>query len=710
MASIYRQTSQPHGLGEPVEDLDAACSGAINLQLAGRLDEAERSYQTILRSAPRHAAANYGLGMLYLQQRRPAEGLSLLHNALQASPQTSEFWLGYLEGLLLNGRSDGACAALERARNQGLGGAAVEDFARRLDAAMGGEAERELLEALKRGDTAMALSLAHSSIRRFPERGVPWKVFGALLWAEGRPAEALAAMRHSARLLPQDAEAHCNLGLTLTKLEHVEEGEASLRQALVIDPHFSIAHYRLGMTLSLQGRLDEAEASLRRGLDLRAHYTAHDDAQNHSNLLFILAHDPAIGAAELFAEHCRYAEHVEGPLRASPARAHRPPYANDRDAARPLKVGFVSGDLYDHSVGQFLAPIVEQLARRPSVELQAYCTHPQSDAQSRRLQAHLTGFTAVDALSDDEVAARITADRIDILIDLSGHTAHNRLPVFARKPAPVQVSWLGYPGTTGLKAMDYYLADPQWLPPGEFDRMFTEQLVYLPDRWAFRPHADVPTVDPLPALATGRLTFGSFHRRSKINSVTLRLWAEVLLALPGAALLMAGVAPGAEEASVRQYFAANGIDPARLTYHARGSMPTYLALHNKVDIALDTLPFSGATTTMHSLSMGVPTLTLAGATPQSRACAGILAKLGLDAFIAGDAADFVAKALHWDRHRGDLALLRAALPTRLAEAPAGRPDLFATHFEQALRHMWRRWCAGLPAASFAIGDGGPVTS
>jgi predicted O-linked N-acetylglucosamine transferase (SPINDLY family) len=525
---------------------------------------------------------------------------------------------------------------------------------------------------------------------------VPWKVFGALLWSEGRRAEALAAMRRSVQLLPRDAEALCNLGLTLTRLEQVEEAEASLRQALAVDPQFSIAHYRLGMNLSLQGRLDEAAASLRRGLDLRAHYTAHDDAQNHSNLLFILAHDPATGAAELFAEHCRYGAHVEGAVHASR------PHANDRRPARTLKVGFVSGDLYDHSVGHFLEPIVARLARHPGLELHAYSAHPQSDAQSRRLRAHFAAFGAVDAMSDDDLAATITAERIDILIDLSGHTAHNRLPVFARKPAPVQVSWLGYPGTTGLAAMDYYLADPHWLPPGEFDPVFTEQLVYLPERWAFRAHADAPAALPLPALAAGRLTFGSFHRRGKINPATLRLWAEVLRALPRSTLLMAGVAPGAEEASVRLQFAAHGIDPSRLTCRARGSMASYLAVHNEVDIALDTLPYGGATTTLHSLSMGVPTLTLAGATPPSRACAGILANLGLEAFIAGDAADFVAKARHWDRHPDELALLRMALPTRLARAPVGNPELFATHLEQALRHMWRRWCAGLPAESFRI--------
>jgi predicted O-linked N-acetylglucosamine transferase (SPINDLY family) len=397
----------------------------------------------------------------------------------------------------------------------------------------------------------------------------------------------------------------------------------------------------------------------------------------------------------LLAEHLRYGLHVEGPLQAG-----WPQHANARDPQRRLKIGFVSGDLHDHSVGRFLEPVLAHLAARADLELQAYCSNPREDPISHRLRTLFHANAAVDTLFDGPLAERIRTDVIDVLIDLSGHTGHNRLPVFARRPAPVQVSWLGYPGTTGLSAMDYYLADPKWLPPGRFDAMFTEKLIYLPDRWAFTPHPAAPPVGPLPALASGRLTFGSFHRLGKINAETIALWSELLLALPGSTLLLAGIPLEGKSARLLDQFAAHGIARERLELEERCTMDRYLAIHHRIDIALDTLAYSGATTTMHSLSMGVPTLTVAGGTPQARACAGILAHLDLEAFVATDAADFLAKARHWAAHLQELATLRRQIRTRLQDSPAGNPALIAAHLHGALRHIWQRWCQQLPPESF----------
>jgi predicted O-linked N-acetylglucosamine transferase (SPINDLY family) len=271
--------------------------------------------------------------------------------------------------------------------------------------------------------------------------------------------------------------------------------------------------------------------------------------------------------------------------------------------------------------------------------------------------------------------------------------------MFARKPAPLQVSWLGYPGTTGLEAMDYYVADGEWLTPGRFDPLFTERLVYLPDRWAFVPYPKAPAITPLPALATGQLTFGSFHRFCKLNASTIERWALVMSALPGSRLLMAGISPEQQGVLIER-FAARGVSAGRLTFHRRCSMELYLGLHSQVDLALDTHPYSGATTTMHSLSMGVPTLTVAGDTSWAAACSGILRHLELDGFIAADAADLVARAVYWAGHLNELADLRTQLRVRLAHSPGGQPDLIAAHFAGALFHMWRRWCAGQAPESF----------
>ena len=681
--------------------LDSACAKAMELQLAGHLDLARQLYDAILQAAPQHAAANYGVGMLHVQSKRPEDGLPYLKAALQSQLGASDYWLGYLEALKLAGRTEAARSILALGRQQGLAGRAVDDFCRRLECRLDAE-RREQESALQslfdKHDHADALPLARRITERFPESGLAWKLLGALLSYQDGP-QAAAAMRTAARLLPQDVEAQVNLGLTLAKMQCFEEAEAYLQKALELNPAFAATHYRLAITYELQGRFADAEASLRRGIALRTGYAAREDEQCHSNLLFLMGHNQVVEADELFADHCRYGEYLERSLRAS-----WPRLANRRDLRRRLRVGFVSGDLFEHSVANFIGPILARLKDSPDLELHVYYTNTVHDEVSTRLQGFCRHWNAIRDLSDADLAARIMEDGIDVLVDLSGHTRLNRLPVFARKPAPIQISWLGYPGTTGLRSMDYYFADGDWLPPGRFDRLFTEQLVYLPARWAFEPHVYAPAVGPLPSLQAGHLTFGSFHRMEKISPSTQSLWSHLLLALPKTKMLFVGIASEGQRDALRQSFAAQGVAADRLTFHERCPMNVYLELHHRVDIALDSQPYSGATTTMHSLSMGVPTFTVPGTTSQARACAGILGNIGLPGFAAVNTADLIEKAQYWTEHLPELAELRAGLRARLQRSPIGQPALIAGHFEAALRHMWTRWCSGLPAQSFATQD------
>ena len=564
--------------------------------------------------------------------------------------------------------------------------------------------EQALLTLLKERNPSAALALAQDLTQRFAERGMGWKVLGALLWAEGRTAEALAAMQNSLRLLPRDAEARSNLGLTLTILQRFAEAEACFREALRIDPNFATAHYRLGMTYYLQARMPEAEASLRTGVSLRAGYATGDDELNYSNLLFIASHNPALDADALFGEHCRFGEYFESPLRPG-----WPRHTNSRDPDRRLKVGFVSGDLREHAVASSVEPLLAQLRNHAGLQLHAYHSSAAEDGVSRRLRALVHGWYPVAALSDLQLTKKIMDDGMDILIDLSGHKGLNRLPAFARKPAPIQASWIGYPGTTGLTAMDYYLADRHFLPPGEFDRYFTEKLVYLPRNAPFQPCASAPPVNALPALASGRLTLGSFNRPDKINDATLQLWSRLLLELPQARMILGGIAPGTQRDSFIERFAACGIVRERLTFHPRCDVSAYLALHHQVDICLDTIPYSGGTTTYHALWMGVPTLTAAGTTPASRQGAAIMGQIGLDGFIAANAADFVDRGVDWAKRTAALAEVRAGLRERWQHSPTRGPEVIATALHTAFRHMWRLWCANLPAESFHAA-GADVTS
>ena len=708
----------------------------MDLQIAGRLDLAEQMYRAILQTEPKHATANYCFGMLKVQLQRPTEGLTYLMAALEASPALPDYWLGYLEALLLADRTEEARQTLALARRHGLAGKATEDFATRLllkvstaspapllcatpvpsgtapSTDAGGVArierrqaarvaqreETALLGALRGGKWSDAEARASALVERFPDRGLAFKTLGALLSARGSLTDAVDAMKTSIMLLPEDAEAHANLGSTLVKLERYEEAESTLRQALRIDPGFAMAYVDLADAYQAEGRYGDAEEVLRRSLSLGADPAKPDEDLRHTSLLFLLSHNPALDGDSLFAEHCRVGARLE-----SRSRAPRLRYANVADPDRTLRIGLVSADFCNHAVTNFLEPVLSRLTRRSDLELRAYYNNPSEDAVTQRLRGYMQHWTPVSALPDRQMARKITDDRIDILLDLSGHTSLNRLRVFARKPAPIQVSWMGYPGTTGLRAMDYYLADRHWLEPGYFDRHFTEKLVYLPAGAPFQPDPAAPPIAALPALNHGHLTFGSFNRIGKINTATVGLWSQVLRALPDSSMLIAGVPPASRQ-SVRLvgWFASHGVTAERLKFHPRCNMGAYLALHHEVDICLDTVPYSGGTTTYHALWMGVPTLTVAGLTPASRQGAAIFEHLDLPGFIAADASDFLAKGLQWAHQLAALATVRAGLRERALKSSVCDPQVIAGAFIRAARHMWRRWCNGLPAESFEI--------
>jgi predicted O-linked N-acetylglucosamine transferase (SPINDLY family) len=668
----------------------------MQLQVAGRLDLAEPIYRSILDLEPSHGATNYCLGLLLVQSHRPALGLPHLLAALNVNPEIADYWLGYLEALLLLGEMSEATSTLALARGHGLAGQAADEFAGRLEEAASIRREdAALLAMIAERRFADALPAARRMTERHPQHGAAWKILGAMLWAADCPDEALGAMLKSVQLLPDDAEAHGNFGSALNKMQRLDEGEIWLRRALQIDPAFAAGHSHTGINQQLQGRYAEAEASFRRAIELSAPDFVEGVETCHTNLLFTLNHDPGIAMQTLFAEHCRVGAYLEGGLPRS-----RLPHSNVRDPERCLRLGFVSADLRDHAVASFIEPVLRQWQDHANLRVTLYHANPTEDGVSRRLRGYVSGWRPVFGLSDAELSRTIEDDGIDILIDLSGHTAFHRLRAFAHKPAPVQASWLGYPATTGLTAMDYYLTDRHFLPAGGFDRFYTEKLVYLPAVWTFQPCETAPPVNRLPALESGPLTFGSFNRLGKINEATVALWSQLLRAVPDARMIIAGVPLERRHHELLDWFQSAGIARERLTFHPWTNQAALLALHLDVDIALEPTPYSGCTSNNHSLWMGVPTLTLAGATPASRLSAANLGHLGLDQFVADSAQDFVAKGVYWSTRLDALAELRSGLRARWRAAPARQSGFVADGIERALRHMWRRWCAGLPPESF----------
>lgn len=709
-----------------VRQLASEALGAALLELeAGRVDQAVALYRAVLELQPGHAEAHYRLALLDRQAGRLAEAIAHHAEALQAAPEEEAYWLGYLDALVDARQFASAAELLALGRGHGLRGPAVEAIAARIAAegaptAAGIDAAARLFAA---GRLVEAGAAARALTERYPQHSFGWKLLGGVLHASGDVPGALQAMETAARYAPDDAETLSNLGLLLRKAGRAPEAEPVLARALALDAGNVHAHNHLAVTLMDLGRLHEAHASasaavardpshreagntlavvLQRQGRLAEAVEAYrrvlarhpDDTDAHSNMLFCMSQMDGITPADLFAEHRRFGQRLEAILGAPE------PWVNPREPERRLRIGFVSGDLRNHAVASFVEPVLERLSGRRGVALYAYYTYPLHDAVSARLRGYMAGWCDCAALDDAALAQRIRADGIDILVDLAGHTAHNRLPLFARKPAPLQATWIGYPFSTGLAAMDYYLTDRYILPPGQFDHLFTEKLVHLPVSAPFQPLPDAPDLAPPPALASGHVTFGSFNRLSKISRQVAALWGRLLRAMPASRLLVAGMPEGGGQEPLLAWLAEEGVDAARVRFHPRTGMRDYLALHNEVDLNLDTFPYSGGTTSLHALYMGVPTLTLAGDTAAGRQTACILEHNGLARFVARDAEDFVAKGLAACADLDALAALRAGLRSRFPPPSGESMTHVADGVENALRLMWRRWCAHLPAASF----------
>lgn len=509
---------------------------------------------------------------------------------------------------------------------------------------------------------------------------------GAMLDDSRQYAAAIAHYRLALAVRPDYAEVHSNLGKSLRELGQFEEALASYGRALEINPDYAEGHNNLGNVLKDLGRMDEAMACYRRALELAPAFV-----EAHSNLLFLLNYRADADPRLAFAEAQRYGASV-----ALHARAYGT-WSNPREPARILRIGFVSGDLRDHPVSYFFENVLAALARLSPGRLELFCysNHPLHDAVTQRIQSCCGGWCSTVGMSDSAFAERIRVDAVDILIDLAGHTAYNRLPVFARKPAPVQVSWLGYFGTTGVGSMDYLIADPWTLPPDE-EINFIERIWRLPEtRLCFTP-PDVPVdVMPLPALGNGYLTFGCFNNLSKMNDRVVALWAQVLHATPGSRLFLKS--PQLKEAlvehGVRESFVAHGIGPERLILEGLSSRAGYLACYQRVDIALDPFPYTGGTTTVESLWMGVPVLTLQGERFLSRQGVGLLMNAGLPEWIASDPADYVLRATAHASDLHALARLRGTLREQVLASSIFNASYFARHFETALRGMWHAWCS-----------------
>ncbi|MFT3817918.1 MAG: tetratricopeptide repeat protein [Rubrivivax sp.] len=533
---------------------------------------------------------------------------------------------------------------------------------------------------IEQGELAAAEAPCRRALALRPGHG-PWQGNLALvLLGLGRAIEAEAAARRAVALAPAYAPAHNTLGIALLEQGRLAEAEACYRQAAALSPGYAEAHNNVGVVLIEQGRFAEAEACCRRALALQPGYH-----EAHSNLIFALNYVEAASPEALRDEARRYGQAVS-----QAAGAPCEPWRCEV-AVPPtrLRVGFVSGDLREHPVGHFLQGVLARIDRG-RFELIAYPSSDRHDAMTARLQPLFECWRPLVGLDDGAAAACIHDDGVQVLIDLAGHTAHNRLPVFARRPAPLQLAWLGYCGTTGLAQIDAVLGDPQVTPAAE-EAHFVERIVRLPETYfCFTPPDEPIEVGELPALASGALTFGCFNNAAKLGDGVIALWSRLLQALPDARLLLKNkqLADPAFAKALAQRFQARGVAPARLLLEGPSNRADYLRAYRRVDIALDPFPFPGATTSLEGLWMGVPFITRRGSRFVGHNGETIACNAGLADWIADDDEAYLALARRWAADLPGLARLRAGLRDRVLASPLFDAARFARHFEAALQALW----------------------
>jgi predicted O-linked N-acetylglucosamine transferase (SPINDLY family) len=475
---------------------------------------------------------------------------------------------------------------------------------------------------------------------------------------------------------PGDKNEWNRLGLARRELGDLAGAAHCFDQALALAPDSAAS---LANAAAVRRELGEIDASL--ALYRRAREIVPDNVGVLSAYLFTLNLSARPGREEIFRAHMEYDRLMA---------CHRQRRPRVREAATDgrLRVGYLSPDLRFHAVAFFMEPVLAHHDRK-QFEISCYYCHPVHDGMSHRLRQLSEHWVDCAGWTTADIARRIEADGIDILVDLAGHTAGSRIEVLAERPAPVIATWLGYLNTTGLTCVDYRITDRHADPPGQTERFHAETLIRLPEsQWCRQKPDSEIAVAPLPAARGGAIRFGSFNRPFKLSPEVLAVWGLVLRRIPNSTLLIAGVEPGQREGIGRALIAA-GIDAARLEFAGRLSMAKFHELHHRVDIALDTYPYSGATTTFDSLWMGVPVLSLSGEAPMSRSAASILVTLGMRDWVASSTDEFVELAV---RHAGDLAALaalRAGLRHRLENSILMDGRRFTGHLEALYRRMWR---------------------
>lgn len=646
---------------------------------SARLEEAEQAMWKSLELLPDDAVAHFNYALVSVKNKKLDIAEAHYRKAVDLDGKMLAAYNNLANLLRATGKLAEAEACLRRLLMQ------APDFAVASFNLVGILRERKMFP--------QALELAQQALTKFPAMAEAHHALGSVLSLMDRDDEALPYLQRAIELNPKLADAYNNIGSIYLDKKDFTTARPYFEKALEIDPKLSNAHRCLGqICISLDSDIDMAEQHFRRAIQF-----GKNETEANTCLLFCLSETGKLDSQELFQEHLNYSARYELPL-----KPHWPTHQNSKVKDRVLRVGFVSGDFHNHAVATFAIPVLDYLSRIATLELYAYDNNEVEDEVTREMRGYFKYWRKINKVDDATVVEQILADQVDILCDLSGHTAKNRLMAFAHKPAPIQFSWIGYPGTTGLQAMDYFIGDPFYLPQGQFDHLFTEKIASLPCAAPFLPSPLAPAVEALPALSNGYISFGSFNRLSKVNAVTIQAWSHLLNEVKDSRIMMGAMPSGFDKSTLAAAFAANGISPERISYYGRTNVEDYLALYNKIDICLDSFPFNGGTTTHHGLWMGVPTLSIDGSLLASRSAAAILGQVGMQGFLARDLDDFVVRGKYWCDNLEKLSEIRMSLRSICENSIKCKPKLIADALDQAMRKMWSGWCDGRAPEAFSI--------
>ena len=678
-----------------------AFQAALQRHQAGRLAEAEALYRQILRAQPNHAGALHLLGLIAHQVGRNEFAVDWICQSLVLNPNNPTAHSNLGEVYRATGRLDEAIAACRRAlelqpdypdahnnlgnalRDQGRLGEAIAEYRRALqvDPNMP-EAQNNLGIALgETGHFVEAIAAYRRALALKNDFAEAHNNLGAALAGQGQFDEALAMFRRAVEINPNLPAAHSSLGNALKDLGRLDEALAAYRQALKLKPDYAKASNNLGNALKDLGRLDEAIEAYRHALPQS------EDPGFHSNLVYTLHFHPACSASAIAEERRRWSRRFSEPL-----KRFILPHANDRSPERRLRIGYVSPDFRDHVVGRNLIALFDHHDRR-SFEILCYSGVVRADPLTEEFRRRSQVWRNTLGVGDEALAEMIRQDGVDILVDLSQHLAGNRLPVFARQPAPVQASFVGYPESTGLEAIEHRISDRHLEAGSSDDQNGSKEQVHLIDSfWCYDPCGSEVEVSALPAGESGRVTFGCLNNFCKINEATLSLWAQVLRKVTDSRLVLL-CSIGSHRQRTLEALEREGVEARRVEFLEHCPRPQYLELYHRLDIVLDTAPYNGHTTSLDALWMGVPVVSLAGNAPVSRAGLSQLSNLGLPELAAHSAADYVRIAVELAGDLPRLLGLRRSLRERMKNSVLMDAPRFTRNVEAAYRSMWQTWCA-----------------